>query len=256
MATFPMRLEPTAALAHVAVRLGWRVVHGADVPADLTVAWDRGTWLAQRHASRLPPDAINVGCVDISKSTVDRLWAEVSGYSITVDPLTTHGPLVVKPEVNAVRGGRVVDGPLRKRQPGFVYQRLVNSRSGDRVLATRAVLIGGRLVHAYEKWRWYPGWFSHDEKSRPAPVSIYTPQEQAQLQSFAERIGLDYGELDVLRENDSGRIYVVDANRTPVRPSQLPEEFQDEVFGTQAAAWQEVLQGRRATRDGGAGMGR
>jgi hypothetical protein len=246
-----MRLEPTAALAHVAVRLGWRVAHGPDAKADLTVAWDRGTWLAPEHVARLPSDAINIGCVDISKSTVDRLWSEICGYSITVDPLTTTGPLVIKPEINAVRGGRVVEGPLRERRPGFVYQRLVDSRAGDRILATRAVIIDGRIVHAYEKWRWYPGWFSHDEKSRPAPPSIYSEDEQAQLLRFAQRIGLDYGELDVLRENGTARIFVVDANRTPVRPSQLPMESYDEVFGPQAAAWQALLDGRRTLGAGG-----
>jgi hypothetical protein len=246
LATFPMRLEPTAALAHVARRLGWRIV-GIDDAPDLAVAWDRGTLLRPADAARLPADAINARCTDISKSTVDRVWAEVAGYSIAVDPLTTRGPLVVKPEQNGVRGGRVVKGPLPRRQPGFVYQRLIDTRSGERILATRAVIIDGRIVHAYEKWRLYPGWFSRDEKSAPAAASIYNPDEQALLLEFAERIALDYGEVDVLRENGTGRIFVVDANRTPVRPSQLPPERSDEVFGPQAAAWQQLLDRRRAT---------
>src|SRR5687767_11823817 len=52
VATFPMRLEPTAALAHVAAHLGWRVAHGVQSSADLTVAWHRGTWLSSEHVAR------------------------------------------------------------------------------------------------------------------------------------------------------------------------------------------------------------
>ena len=28
-------------------------------------------------------------------------------------------------------------------------------------------------------------------------------------------MGMDYGELDILRDNDNGKIYIVDANKTP-----------------------------------------
>ncbi|MDQ6770676.1 MAG: hypothetical protein M3Z54_11900, partial [Gemmatimonadota bacterium] len=31
-------------------------------------------------------------------------------------------------------------------------------------------------------------------------------------------IGMDFGELDVLRDRNSGKIYVVDANNTPAGP--------------------------------------
>jgi hypothetical protein len=40
-----------------------------------------------------------------------------------------------------------------------------------------------------------------------------------------------------------------------VRPSQLPAEADDEVFGSQAAAWQELLDGRRAMISASAGSG-
>lgn len=101
---YPMRLEPTAALAHVFARLGVRIVDFGR-PADLTVAWETSTWLSERDAGKLPLEALNRGCVDISKSTVDRIWADVCGYSISVDPLSWSGPMVVKPLLNATRGG-------------------------------------------------------------------------------------------------------------------------------------------------------
>jgi hypothetical protein len=43
--------------------------------------------------------------------------------------------------------------------------------------------------------------------------------EISNIGKFARSIGLDYGELDVLRDRDDGRIYIVDANKTPTGPS-------------------------------------
>lgn len=129
---YPMRLEPTAALAHVLRRLGVRI---APFPgeADLTIAWHTGTWVSASDIERLPNGALNRFCSDISKLTVDQLWAEAAGYSIAVDAASWRGPLVIKPLANGVRGGRIVDGPLSSTRSGVVYERLVDSRDGGRI---------------------------------------------------------------------------------------------------------------------------
>jgi hypothetical protein len=228
---YPMRLEPTAALAHVLSRLGARVGSFGD-PADLTVAWNTGTWLSDSDFARLPSDALNRQCTDISKTTVDRVWAEHAGYSISVDPLTTTGPLVVKPDENGVRAGHVVDGPLAERVQGRVYQKLIDSREGDRIWSMRVALIRGQIVNAYVKWRPNPHWFRGHEVTVPYPPGeLFSASEQQLMIDFAAAIGMDYGELDVLRDKQSGLIYVVDANRTPVRPKGLDPSLDDAWFG-------------------------
>ena len=228
---YPMRLEPTAALAHVLTRLGLRV-GTFHAPANLTVAWETGTWLNESDVRRLPHDALNRQCIDISKTTVDREWARVAGYSISLDPLWTTGQLVVKPDENGRRAGRVVEGPLREREPGHVYQKLIDSREGDRIWSTRAALMCGRIVNAYVKWRPYPHWFRGHEVTVPvAPDELFSADEQLLMLDFALAIGMDYGELDVLRDRESGLIYVVDANRTPVRPKGLDPGLDDAWFG-------------------------
>jgi hypothetical protein len=239
---YPMRLGPTAGLAHALPRLGARIARfGA--PAALTVAWETGTWLPPRAAHRLPPGAINRRCSDISKTTVDRLWAEAAGYSISLDPLAWDGPLVVKPDVNGVRGGRIVTGPLAARRPRFVYQHLVDCRVDGRVHTLRPVVFDGRLLVVYEKWRAAADWFSgREEVAVRRPDDVLSAAEQVQLLRFAEALGLDYGELDVLRDSASGLIYTVDANRTPIRPRGLQESDEDAAFGPLA----EALAGRIA----------
>jgi glutathione synthase/RimK-type ligase-like ATP-grasp enzyme len=48
--------------------------------------------------------------------------------------------------------------------------------------------------------------------------TVLTTAEVERLLRFCAFIGLDYGELDVLRDKVDGRIYVVDVNSTPDGP--------------------------------------
>jgi len=211
-------------------------------PGALNLAWDTGTWFSADARARLLEGTINGDCLDISKTTVDRAWADVCGYSIAVDPLSFEGKFVIKPDENGKRGGRVVTGPLERREDGMVYQRLVDTRVGDRVLQIRPVILDGRIVLVYEKWRTYPDYFKGAELTIPKTIADFFSDEEAdQLLRFAASVGLDYGELDVVRDAGDGRIYVVDANRTPVRPKGLPDDSVDAAFGPQAAAFTALM---------------
>lgn len=214
---FPMRPEPSMQIVPVLLRLGVRIGFVPE-PGSVSIAWDTGTWFSERAMGQLPAGAINGTCLDISKSRVDRAWADVAGYSISVDPLTADGPIVVKPEVNGLHGGRIETGPLKRRQRGVVYQRLIDSSDGDRIVSTRAMIIGPEIPLSYETIRPIPNWFAGPYTSTPRPPNeLYSAEEQHLLLRLAAALGLDYGELDVLRDKESGRIYVVDANRTPVK---------------------------------------
>lgn len=241
-----MRLEPTAAIAHVLARLGVRVVDfGA--PAELSFAWHTGTWVSSDAVTRLPAGAINRACVDIAKSTVDRAWAEASGYSIAVDPLSYRGQIVIKPDENGVRGGKVVEGPIQNVRPGRVYQRLIDSRRDGRILSLRPMVFDGRILVVYTKARAEPHWFAgREDVGVVAPVDVFSAAEREQLLRFCAVLGLEYGELDVLRDNESGLIYVVDANRTPIRPRGLAAADEDAAFGPLAAALEARMTARSA----------
>ena len=43
---------------------------------------------------------------------------------------------------------------------------------------------------------------------------VFSRQEQEQISEFCRQIGLDFGCIDVLRDVEDGRIYIVDVNRT------------------------------------------
>ena len=52
-----------------------------------------------------------------------------------------------------------------------------------------------------------------------APEEVFSAAELMQLAAFCAAMKLDWGGLDVLREHESGRLYVVDVNKTDTGPA-------------------------------------
>jgi hypothetical protein len=238
---YPMLPQPKAPVTTMLARLGVRI--GLTPRHDQrTIAWDGDTWFSERAARRLPPAAINGRCLDISKTVVDRAWHNVSGRSLAGDPGSASGPIVMKPEDNGRHGGRIVDAAAARPRRGWVFQRLVDYREGDWIKQTRAVVIGPDMVIAYEKWRRFPHRFYGTRLSLPRrPAELYTPAEIELVLEFARLIGMDYGELDILRDPADGEIYVVDANRTPSAPHELPAEYFEMAYGPMTDAFGRLI---------------
>lgn len=239
----PLRPHPKTQVVRILRRLGMRI--GFDLRAGGPVmAWDGGTWFDPRDAARLPAGAINGRCLDVSKTTVGRLWGEVAGYALTVDPLTHAGPLVVKSELNGFHDGQIVEGPLAERRPDVAYERFIDSRRDGVVICIRTPIIGGEIPVTMIKWRPEPHWFRGTALQEPrATDSVYSPDEVALLVRFAAAIGMDYGELDVLRDAPTGLIYVVDANRTPTRNPWLDPRHDEAIYPPMAMSFARLLEG-------------
>lgn len=242
---YPMLPTNRVHMRKILDRLGLRI--GTTVgPPGATIAWDTGTGFSRRAAARLPSNAINARCLDISKSHVDRTWAAVCGYSIEIDPLITDGPIVVKSELNGRHDGRVMQGPLSGRRRGYVYQRYVDAIDDGKILELRTGLIGGDIPGVIQKWRPPYNWRSYTGRSAvQLATDVYSAEEIRQLIAFAGLMGLEYGELDVLRDKGNGRIYVLDANRTPYGPPKLLAAAEaDRAADLMAEAFARLLAGR------------
>lgn len=235
----PMRPQPRAQIVTMLAVLGVRI--GVDLRrAGPAIAWHSGTVLTAADKAALPAWSINRSCTDISKSRVDDLWARLAGYSISVDPLRTAGPIVVKSETNGHHDGRIVQGPLRHRRSGVVYQRFIDATVGDVYMEARPVIIGGRMPVALESRMPRPHWAAHALVTLSRrPAELYSADEIALMLRFASAIGLDYGELDVVRESSTGRLFVLDANRTPTRPHFIPRDAEAEAMALMAATFAE-----------------
>lgn len=206
------------------VALGWAITTNPTRRADLVFHWDRGTFARDdatlaRLARERP--VINRACVDISKNAVNEVFRKAFGYAVGVDPRTHVGQCVEKSDLNALHDGQIVVCPLPEPREGCAYQRVIdNVRDDGRIMDIRIPVIGGTIPLAYLRFRPVDRRFrSGNEQVALARVyEVLSQSEISDLLRFCELLGLDYGELDVLRDRADGRIYVVDANPTPFGP--------------------------------------
>lgn len=248
---YPMRPEPKMQAAWLVralrLRIGLR-----PVPGHPTIAWDTGTYFDESATHRLPPDAINGACLDVSKARVDATWQAVAGYGITVEPTHNRGRMVVKSEENGAHDGRLVTGPGRRRQ-GFVYQRFIDTQRDGRVYGSRPVIIGNEMPLVLDFWRAESDLFNgRSHCSVKSPDQMYTTTECDQIMEFARRLGMDLGELDVMRDRVSGLIYVIDANRTSFKPALLSRADLRRCYRQMVPAFRRLLESRTTT--GGASL--
>jgi len=164
---------------------------------------------------------LNGGCTDISKSRVEEVFERTFGYSLAVDPTSYSGKVVQKSEVNAKHDGRIIDCPVDRAEPGYAYQRFIeNCYDGKIVEDIRVPVVGNTIPCVYLKRRPIAIRFDNEntEAALMETVEALSQSEIEQLLAFARQMGLDFGGLDVLRCRQSGKIYVVDVNKTDMGP--------------------------------------
>jgi hypothetical protein len=184
------------------------------------------------HASRLEPKlpdlsrrqrqvrTVNFNCRDVSKTTISAAFERVAGYALAVDPAKYHGAIVDKSEVNAAHDGRVVQGPV-ERVTGRSYQKLIdNEIDGGLVEDLRTCTVNGEAVLVFRKRRPLSRRFANENVSVDwvRPQDVFSPAEIDLIRRFCSEIRLDWGGVDVLRNKQDGRIYIVDANKTDMGP--------------------------------------
>lgn len=189
--------------------------------ADIVFHFDDSTH-SQITAPATRPDALllNFQCGDISKSRVAEVFEQVFGYSLSLDPRTHVGPAVEKSETNGAHDGRIVFCPVEPL-PGRVYQKLIDNRLGSHMVQDlRTPTVGGTPACVFLKRRAASSRFANANQQvlLTTPDEVFSTEELAMIRSFAEKLGLDWGGLDVLRDAEDGRIYIVDANKTDMGP--------------------------------------
>lgn len=206
----------------------WPVCQLADVkivddPAEADLHFyfeDREFLTAARDAPSTRP-AFNIGCYDIRKSVVARVFEEVFGYGLKIDPTRHHGPAVEKSEANGKHDGRIIDCPIGGEKRNFVYQRLIdNTIDGAEHIDIRTPVVGGKVPFVMLKRRTAAARFSNDNHRVDLvdADTMLSPAEQRKIAEFAAAMRLDFGGLDVLRDRGDGRLYVVDVNKTDMGP--------------------------------------
>jgi hypothetical protein len=243
----PETPAPGHAMYKICLHLGYRITSDRTRRFRVGVRWSDTAFapddeilsgLAHEHT------VANIACQDTSKARVAELFARVFGYTLAVDPRVYQGKCVQKSDANAQHDGRIIQAPTNP-EPGYVYQRLIdNEVEAGVVQDMRMPVIGDRMPFVYVKYRPTEVRF----KNRNSRVELgqveelLSPEEVASVKAFCAAMRLDYGEIDVLRNRDDGRIYIVDVNTTPSGPpNQIAPEDGRRAIAHMARVFQDVF---------------
>lgn len=234
---YPGRPRPQSVVREIMAALGMNVRRSKKGSVVFFWPTDENTYPPQ------PGHWINSGCTNIDKDLVDRIFSDLAGYSITVDPRTYNEPYVRKSTRNSAHDGAIFLEPSQP-QPGYVYQKLIDNIFDTEIEELRIIYIGRVVDFLYIKRRTIENRFLNPNQSvRSVPtISALSPPEVALVEKTARALGLDCGEIDVLRDKRDGRIYVIDVNRTPDGPPLLfTREQSDEVAMRMAEAFRRAF---------------
>lgn len=219
---YPQRPQPFHMAYLICHRLGYKITNDPSARYDTAIAFEdtevrlAETSLADLCAGR---DMINGQCGDISKARVGEIFEKVFGYGTTIDPRTYRGLCVRKSNSNAVHDGKVIECPCAP-EAGYIYQKLINNQyGGDKVQDIRITICKETISLAQRRFRSLHDRFDNTRHSDVVDVdAVLRPEEQEKVIAFCKAFGLEYGDLDILRDIDDGKIYIVDVNNAPSGP--------------------------------------
>ena len=161
---------------------------------------------------------INYNCHDISKKRIASAFEKTFGYNISINPFLEMGYFLKKSDKNAQHDGKIIMCPIDKIEEGFVYQKFINTEYiKDILIDIRAPVYCDIIPFLYLKYR-YKQYLCGRKIIKDEMVEVHEVLSQEEVEKillFCKEIGLDFGELDILRDKDDGRLYIVDANTTP-----------------------------------------
>lgn len=205
-------------------QLGYNVTNKPDKNIQFAVYWEYLTFREEyQYLEQLAADkpVINLYSRDISKVHVDAVHQEVFGYCTIVDPLTYQGKMVKKNDINAKHDGQIIDAPVQAVEAGYIYQILIDNTYSDHlVMDIRVPVVGEVLDFAYIKLREISERFKNTTINTQLESihQLLSDKELDQINTFCKKLNLEYGELDILRNKDDQKIYIVDINNTPQGP--------------------------------------
>jgi len=163
---------------------------------------------------------LNYKSFDISKKYIDQLSHEIFGYSTVIDPLRHHGRCVKKSNINSMHDGSIITCPINEEEmhEDYIYQILINNKVDNNYLEEfRVLFYKDHVPFVFQKYKLLHNQFvSKNEKvSIKNPEDVFSEDEIDKLIKLPSRMGLDLAEMDVLRDRDNNKIYIIDVNDTP-----------------------------------------
>jgi hypothetical protein len=220
--SYPDKPKSYHILYEICKHLGWKITNDLTKDADLAIYFEDVTCRNKDEAMKeyeKEHEVLNSESYDISKKHIDDVFFEVFGYRMSIDPKTHQGACVRKSDINAVHDGTVLECPVEP-ETGYVYQKLINTDLGDgRVMDIRIHIFKDTIPFLLRRYKSTEDIFHMTIGAEIAETDeLLSLEEQEKIIEYCKKLGIDYGELDALRDKKDGRLYIVDVNNTPAGP--------------------------------------
>ena len=164
---------------------------------------------------------INLFLKDTSKDYVSKTVEEHFGYTFKIEPKSYHGYCIAKHNANGTKSCFFLKCPINADEifHDHCYQKIItmSSKTEKDVLNELRVPIFRNIIpFIFFKRRSKGLRFTSKNKSMVItnPLNHLSLDECNSIIKYCEKIGLEYGELDILRCDDTGKIYIIDVNNT------------------------------------------
>lgn len=219
---YPEFPSKRSALYKVVKACNFNITNNPTLKHQISIYWQNETFrLPTNGYSFFNQKTINKNCLDISKTFIDKHHLTAFGYQTQINPLTYNQKFVQKGELNAQHDGKIHHHPITKTEEGYIYQELIDNTDNNWVNDLRTPVFKGEIPYVVIRSRKVEERFGGgSQKARMFKTEdIFSEDEQKAIKNFTELIGLDYGDLDILRDRNTNKIYVVDANPTAWGPT-------------------------------------
>ena len=164
---------------------------------------------------------INLFLVDTAKGFVAESFETHFGYGYKVDPTTFKGYCISKHNGNGTKSCFFLKCPIEANDifKDHSYQQIIDytdKKDPDTLYELRIPIVGGIIPCVLFKTRNRGLRFTSKNRSIQIvnPLKYLTEQECHKIITYCRYIGLEMGEIDVLRSHEDGRIYIIDVNNT------------------------------------------
>ena len=164
---------------------------------------------------------INLFLVDTAKGFVAESFETHFGYGYKVDPTTFNGYCISKHNGNGTKSCFFLKCPIEANDifKDHSYQQIIDytdKKDPDTLYELRIPIVGGIIPCVLFKTRNRGLRFTSKNRSIQivSPLKYLTEQECHKIITYCRYIGLEMGEIDVLRSHEDGQIYIIDVNNT------------------------------------------
>lgn len=186
---------------------------------DSRITVDKQAQKCREFSSKLK--FINLYLVDTSKDYVAKTMEENFGYTFKIDPKTFDGYCIAKHNGNGTKSCFFLKCPINADEifHDHCYQKIINftSDTDKNILNEIRVPVFKNIIpFIFFKTRNKGLRFTSKNKSMNIvnPLQHLTAEECDKILSYCKNIGLEYGELDILRCENTKQIYIIDVNNT------------------------------------------